>query len=274
MSRSLLAVAAAAVSLAATPAAAQFEGRLDYLMKGLPGGEAKAGKPSARQQEGKVTLWVSNAGTRSEMGGVIPDGKGGTRPLKVVSIWKASEPKKTIMLNDAQRTYSVFDRGDAKSTRPKRKLERIGSGSVAGYACDKVRLTSEGGHAQELCVTKALGKVSALARMSAEEDDDVFAQLRASGLDGVPVSMRTVEDDGTPGVSMELVAAKKQAVPASMLAVPAGYQETGMAGVFATPEQQKELEGAMKEARERAKNLTPEQKKQMEEMMKKYGGGK
>lgn len=272
MSRTLLAAAALAVALSASPAAAQFEGRLDYRMKGLPGPEQEAGKPSAAKQEGKITIWVSNAGTRSEMSGMIPDGKGGVRPLKIVTLWKATEPRKSIMINDEKKAYSVLDRGDRPVQHRKRKLERLGSGSVAGYACDKVRLSSEEGGVQEVCVTKALGKVSALARMSAQDDDDIFEELRAAGLDGIPVSMRSLDDD--EGVTMELISAKKQAVPASMFSVPPGYKEAGMVGVFATPEQQQELEKAMKEARERMKDLTPEQRKQMEEMMKQLGGGK
>ncbi|MFO0583410.1 MAG: DUF4412 domain-containing protein [Anaeromyxobacter sp.] len=277
MSRTLLAAAVAALTLSAAPARAQFEGRLDYLMKGLPAPEPGGGKHGGSRQDGKITMWVSAAGARSEMSGVVPDGKGGSRQLKVVMLWKASDPKKTVMLNDAQRTYSVMDRGDhASGGHAKRKLERLGSGSVAGYACEKVRLSREGGGgAQELCVTKALGSVSALARMSADDDEDVFSELRAAGLDGIPVSMRTLDEEGgAAGVTLELTAAKKQAVPASTFQVPAGYQQTGMAGVFASPEQQKELDAAMKQMQERMKSMTPEQRKQMEEMMKRYGGGK
>lgn len=269
MSRTLLAAAAAALTLASTPARAQFEGRLDYLMKGIASAEM-GGAPGGKKQEGKVTLWVSNAGTRSEMTGTMPDGKGGGRPIQIVTIWKASDPKRAIMLNDAQKTYTVLDHGDGeRRERPKRKVERLGASKVAGYACERVRILGgeEGEKGQELCVTSALGKVSALARMAAEEDD-LFDELRRAGLDGIPVSVRSLDEDG---MSMELTAARKQAVPASLLAVPAGYKEVGMAGLLASPEQQRAIEEEMKKA---MKSMTPEQKKQMEELMKQYGGGK
>jgi len=72
---------------------------------------------------------------------------------------------------------------------------------------------------------------------------------------------------------MELTSAKPQKVPASMLAVPAGYQETGLAAVFASPEQARQLEEGMKQMEQQMKDMTPEQRKQMEDMMKKYGTG-
>ena len=62
----------------------------------------------------------------------------------------------------------------------------------------------------------------------------------------------------------ELVKAEKRALPASTFEVPAGYKETSMMGTMMSPEQQKQMEDAMK-------NMTPEQRKMMEEMMKKGG---
>jgi hypothetical protein len=273
MTRPFLAALASAVALAASPAAAQFEGRLDYVMK-VAGEKDASGKP--RVHQGKMTFYVSPAGARSEMSGSMPDGKGGTHPINFVTIWKASEPKRTVMLNVAQKSYSVFESdGDRERSRERPRIERIGSDRVAGYACDKARITEESGDGQvEVCVTKALGKAPRLGRLAQEEDDDIFAELRKAGLDGIPVSWRALEKDGDHGMTMELVAARKQAVPASMFSVPAGYKETGMMGVFASPEQQQQLDAAMKQMEEQMKNMPPEQRKQMEEMMKQYGTGK
>lgn len=274
MSRTFCSAAAAALALAATPALAQFEGRLDYTMtQDLP---PEPGAKKGANPPGKVTLYVSATGARSEMTGTVPDGQGGMRSLRIVTIWKVAEPRRTVMINESQKTYSVFEQDPAEGrTGQKAKLERLGAGKVAGYGCERVRITSgRGDGVQELCVTKELGKVAALARMTAEEDEDVFALLRDAGLDGVPVSMKTFGDEGEQMMAMQLTSARKQAVPASLFAVPAGYKETGMAGVFASPEQQKELDAAMKEMQERMKDMSPEQRKQMEEMMKKLGGGK
>jgi hypothetical protein len=277
MTRPILAALAAAATFAASPARAQFEGRLDYVMTGMPGGHGPAGKAVAGEaaREGKFTVYVSPAGARSEVAGSLPDVKGGTRPLRFVTLFNASEPRKTVMLNEERRTYAVMVRPEVSdATRSKRKVERIGSGRVAGYACEKVRITSGGAGHQEICVTKELGKAPILGRMASDEDNDVLAELRGAGMDGIPVAMRTLEDDGKVAVSMELISAKKQRVPASLLAVPAGYTETSMGGLMATPEQAKQMEAAMKQMQEQMKRMTPEQRKQMEEVMKQVGAGK
>ena len=51
-----------------------------------------------------------------------------------------------------------------------------------------------------------------------------------------------------------------------LIQIPAGYRETSMMGTMMSPEQQKQIDDAMK-------NLTPEQRKMFEQMMKKQGGG-
>jgi hypothetical protein len=223
-----------------------------------------------------MTLYVSAAGARSETSARVPDGKGGTRDMRFVALFRTAEPKKTVMVNDEQKTYAVVTRDEVPDVQHKQpKVERIGSGKVAGYGCEKVRLSQEGGSGhQEVCVTKELGKVGFLGRMAADGRDDVLAALRRAGLDGIPVSWQSFDGEGKAGVSMELTAARKERVPASLFAVPAGYSESTMAGVFASPEQAKQMETAMKQMQEQMKNMTPEQRKQMEEVMKQMGGAK
>jgi hypothetical protein len=223
-----------------------------------------------------MTLFVSAEGARSETSARLPDGKGGTRDIRFVALFRTAEPKKTVMLNDEQKTYAVVTRDDVPETQRKQpKVERVGTGKVAGYGCEKVRISQDGGGGhQEVCVTKELGKVAFLGRMAADDRDDVLAALRRAGLDGIPVAWRSFEEGGKPGVSMELASARKQRVPASLFAVPAGYTESSMAGVFASPEQAKQMDEAMKQMQEQMKDMTPEQRKQMEEMMKRMGAGK
>ena len=76
MSRTLLAAAALAVALSASPAAAQCEGRLDCRMKGLPGRcrARKAGPGSWR-------LAAVMAGSSGEISATIP-----RRIAKIVAI--------------------------------------------------------------------------------------------------------------------------------------------------------------------------------------------
>jgi hypothetical protein len=66
---------------------------------------------------------------------------------------------------------------------------------------------------------------------------------------------------------MELVSAKRQSVPASTFAIPAGYTKSEMTMPMTSPESAKQMEDALK-------GLSPEERKQVEEMMKGMGGGR
>jgi hypothetical protein len=67
-------------------------------------------------------------------------------------------------------------------------------------------------------------------------------------------------------MTVELVSAKKESVPASTFEVPEGYTLSSSRIPFSNPEMDKK----MKEALEK---MTPEQRQQFEEMMKKRSGG-
>lgn len=268
MSRTLLAALCAAAALASPPARAQFEGRLDYRLSGFPDGKGGKGTTTS-------TTWISAAGARSETAMPMPDGKGGTRPTKVVTLMRSAEPKKTWIVNDERKSYAVISADDVQAaSTAKVEVKKLGSDRVGGRSCEKARITSRdmpGSH--EVCVSRELGKLSIMSRMGGSGRDDLPAALKAAGLDGVPVRWRSLDEQGQPTFTMELTSAKPQKVPAGMLAVPAGYEETGMASVFASPEQARQMEEGMKQMEQQMKNMSPEQRKQMEDVMKKYGTG-
>lgn len=268
MTRPLLAALCAAAALASPPALAQFEGRLDYTLSGFPDGKGGKGSTTA-------TTWISAAGARSESAMPMPDGKGATRPTRIVTLMRSAEPKKTWIVNDERKTYAVISADDVPAAAAARyEVKKLGSDRVSGRACEKARITSKdmpGSH--EVCVSKDLGKLSLMTRMGGSGREDLPAALKAAGLDGVPVRWRSLDEQGQPSFSMELTSARAQKVPASMLAVPAGYQETNLGAVFASPEQARQLEEGMKQMEQQMKDMSPEQRKQMEDMMKKYGTG-
>lgn len=265
-------LAAAALALIASAASAQFEGEATFKIttrreKGAP-------------LEGTARMFSSKTGFRMEWEMATGSSRqGGPQQIKMVMLAKLPNPEKVYLVNDANRTYSVWDtkkaREDAKTT-PKETytVEKLGMDRVAGYPCQNVRVTSSKGSVFDLCVTKEFGASSDwLAAMNRNDSDagSWLKSLRDAGIEGSPVRW-SVRNKGSaePTMVMELVRADKKALSAALFDVPAGYKETGMAVGGLTPEQEKAMADARAQMQEALKDMTPEQRKQYEEMMKRY----
>jgi hypothetical protein len=264
-------LAAAALVLVASVASAQFEGEATFKIttrreKGAP-------------LEGTAHMFSSKTGFRMEWEMATgAKGKGGPAQIKMVMVAKLPNPEKVYLVNDANRTYSVWDtkkaREDAK-TGPKETytVEKLGADRVAGYACQNARVTSSKGSVFDVCVAKEFGASSEwLAAMNRDQDAGSWLKsLRDSGIEGSPVrwSIRS-KGAAEPTTVMELVRADKKALSAALFEVPAGYKETGFALGGLTPEQEKAMADARAQMQEAMKDMTPEQRKQYEEMMKRY----
>jgi hypothetical protein len=246
-------------------AAAQWEGVLDMKLTGKDtSGSAKAfvGKPGGRFEMNMTSAQAQQMG------------QGG---IKMVVLSKTAEPGISYMINDAQKSYARIDVNEMQKNLPKSEqdkkwtVKRLGSDSVAGYACEKALLAQEGGTSEnEVCVSKEIlggaGMFGAGRRDASSQS--LEKAMKANGLEGMPIRM-VIREKGKPEamVTWELVKAEKRPLPASTFEVPAGYRETSMMGTMMSPEQQKQMDDAMK-------NMTPEQRKMIEEMMKKKGGSR
>lgn len=243
-------------------AAAEWEGVLDMKISGKDvNGSSKAliGKAGARMQ-----IEMTNAQLQQAQGG----------GMKMVMLTRTAEPDISYMINDAQKSYARIDvkemqKGLPKSEQDKKwTVKRLGADSVAGFACQKALVAQEGETSEnEVCISKEiLGPASMFnsARRGAG-GQGLETALKANGLEGMPIRM-IMREKGKAEATMtwELVKAEKRSLPASTFEVPAGYKETSMMGTMMSPEQQKQMEDALK-------NMTPEQRKMMEEMMKKGG---
>jgi hypothetical protein len=263
----VLAALAAAVALQAAPARAQFEGRLEYVVKRWPG---------AQPMSGTITTWISAAGARTDTAVTAKDASG-PHALRLTTVWKASEPRRTYLVSDAQKAYAVSDASaDEAHAGPTWKVERTGSATVAGHACDRAKATASSGNQAELCVARDLGKLPLSALQAQRGTGSLLAALDQAGLSGVPVSWAMMGRDGAEQMRMELGSARKEKVPASRLDVPAGYRQTSPMEIWSaqmTPEQRQQTAEAMKRLQEQLKNMPPEQRKQLEEMMKGMNGG-
>lgn len=265
MRRALTTPLVLALSLSASPALAQFEGRLEYQLTRT---STRADAPTA---SGTAVIYLAPAGARSEVSMSLQVKKDAPpRMTRLVTLWKQSEPNHVYFLSDERKAYSVMDAGEKAGDAEGVQIARLGAAKIAGYACERAQITSKTGSSQEVCVTSALGKI-AVPLATDQRGVTLWNELRKAGLDGVPVSWKGAE--GKEGAfSMTLTAARKTAVPAKLLEVPAGYARTSMAGTMASPEQAKQMEEAMARMKEKMKNMTPEQRKQMEKMMEQMGG--
>lgn len=246
-------------------AAAQWEGALEMKISGkdVSGtSQALIGKAGARMQMEMTNAQLKQAGQGS---------------MKMTVLSRTAEPDASYLINDAQKSYARIDLKQMQEMVPKAEREkkwtvkRLGSDKVAGYACERALVNQEGsGTDNEVCVSKEIMGSAGLFNAGRR---DASAQglekaLKANGLEGMPIRM-IMREKGKAEATMtwELVKAEKRPLPASTFEVPAGYRETNAMGVMLSPEQQKQMDDAMK-------NMTPEQRKMIEEMMKKKGGSR
>lgn len=254
----------AAVALLSLPlaAAAQWEGSFDM-------------KISGKDVTGSAKALVGKAGSRMQME-MTPLAAKGAGGMKMTVISRTAEPGISYVVNDEHRSYARIDVKEMEKQVPAQERERkwtvkrLGPDRVAGYACERAILAQEGGETEnEVCVTKELGGTAGLFNTGRRSGSgmEIEKTLRANGLDGMPVRMIIrKKGDAEATMTWELVRAEKRPIPASTFEVPAGYKETSMMGTMMSPEQQKQIDDAMK-------NMTPEQRKMIEQMMKKQGSG-
>jgi hypothetical protein len=256
----MIPTAATLVALALA-APGTFEGRADYQLAGT----------GPHAVNGTVTIWMGKDGVRFELAGRSPElaKGGGPGEMRVVTITRAAEPNRTYVVNDVARTYAVSELQPGQGEPPEYRVEKLGKTRIAGYGCERARITGADGRGQEACITQDLGALPALDVFGKQHEGNVTPALRKAGLDGLPVQWKTVDADGST-TTLELRSARRQKVPAGKLAVPKGYQETGITSALAvTPEQQKEMDAALKQLETQLEQLPPEQRKKVEEMLRK-----
>lgn len=245
-------------------AAAQWEGSVEMKITG-------------KDVSGSSRALVGKAGARMQMEMTAAEAaKAGAGAMKMTVLVRTVEPDVSYILNDAQKSYARIDAKELEKSVPaterdrKWTVRRLGADRVAGFACERALVTQEGsGTENEVCISKEIFASASLmnAGRRGASGEALAKALKANGLEGMPIRM-VLREKGDPVAQMtwELVKAEKRPVPASTFEVPAGYRETSMMGTMMSPEQQKQIDDAMK-------GMTPEQRKMIEQMMKKQGGG-
>ena len=256
----------AALLLAASSAFAQFEGEADFKITT----RREKGGPL----EGTARMYVAPSGFRMEwLMKTGAEGRKTPQEIKMTMLAALPNPDKVYLVNDENKTYSVWDtkqaREDMKSApKDTYKVEKLGMSQVAGYKCQSARVTSSKGSDFEVCVTKEFGPstdwIAAMNRNDPEARSWLNA-LKEQGIEGFPIRWAVRQKGSTEAMTvMELVRAQKKSLSASLFQVPADYKETGFAVGGLTPEQEKAMNEALK-------RMSPEQRKKYEEMMKRHG---
>jgi hypothetical protein len=250
-------LAIALLPLPAAAAAPEFEGVLESKLSGAT--------------TGTMRTWISKQGIRSETDVAVPEENQATfgKRMKMVILVRTKEPDVTYVLDENRKTYSAVksdpsDAGDETFT-----AKRLGKDKVAGYACEKVLMKSAD-EESEVCVAPDLAAGDAWMKIfetRGETGGGFEKALRDVGVRGMPIRWSTKGASPEEAFTMELVSAKRQSVPASTFAIPAGYRESDMMMPMTSPETAKGMEEALK-------GLSPEERKKVEEMMKGAGGGK
>lgn len=265
--------------LAGATARAQFEGVADFKVT------TNTGKGEAVPAAGKIS--VTRDAYRMELEtdvSKISHGKTGRaadapQRIKMTMFGKVADPDKLYMIDDANKTYSVWDlkkmRGEMKDpARPTFVVTKLGTDTVAGLSCQKAELASSTGTVIAVCVAKDFAVsgdwLAALGRRQ-KENTSWMSALRENGLVGFPVRY-SVRSKGAadPFMTMEVTRVTKGPVSEALFEVPAGYKETEFAMGGLSPEQQKSVSDARAKMREALDRMTPEQRKAYEDAMKKY----
>ncbi|MEP6993096.1 MAG: DUF4412 domain-containing protein [Acidobacteriota bacterium] len=266
----------AVLVLSAAAASAQFEGQADFKIT------TNAGKDQTMNGTGK--MFVTRSAYRSEFEMQMADTgsrNSGAAPgaMKMTMFAKVSEPDKLYMLNDANKTYSIWDASQSREDSKKGPKEtytvkKLGKDTVAGLSCQNALLTSSKGDEIEACVSSELAAssqwLSAMNRRDAGSGSWIEA-LKGAGLEGFPVRWSTRRKGSKDThMAMEVTRVERRSLPASLFQVPAGYKQTDVAIGGLTPEQEKAMADAKAQMNEALKDMSPEQRREYEEMMKRY----
>ncbi|WP_041463957.1 DUF4412 domain-containing protein [Pelodictyon luteolum] len=180
-----------------------------------------------------TSIMVGHEGIRTESTASLA-GLSGRVPVTV--LFRAREAGSIYLLNDAAKTYMVFNAesgspaGDADPLSDA-VVANLGEEMVNGYRCTHVRIAEkDGSGVVELWLNHDLLDYVAWTRMQATNRNTaslIAEKLRRVGLDGFPV--RTLHRPS--GVVTDLVKLERMKPDPSLFSVPAGYRKAEMPSV-------------------------------------------
>jgi Domain of unknown function (DUF4412) len=231
---------------------AQFEGEIHT-------------KVITKEGRGFALMYLSKLGARNEIDIHSPKLQPvSAQPYRMTTLQKFSEPNLIYTINDGRKVYSVVDLKKTKSFADDTyTVTRLGSDTIAGYTCEKVRLTSQNQTETDLCVAKNIVGMDiwiALMERTAQIKSGMFTALKRAEVEGLPIKMVVHrKGENSPIMTTEVVRVEEKSLAASLFEVPSTYKKEDAISLLATPEMAEKMQNFVDK-------MTPVQRKRYEDM--------
>lgn len=168
------------------------------------------GQSAGRLVNGSIRNWAEFSGhSRS-----VIETRLGSDPnpiMKMNMLFRADQPEKIYLVNEAEKSYSLMDKGNSLiGADTSYRIEILGRDKVNGYNCLHIRIFIGDKPDRELWTTKEIKAPAAL--LSTEVSNQYFSNtfllnaLKAEGAEGFPVRIQRKEEG--IATSIELVKLK------------------------------------------------------------------
>jgi len=218
-----------------------------------------------KEGRGFALMYLSKLGARNEIDIHSPKLQPvSAQPYRMTTLQKFSEPNLIYTVNDERKVYSVVDLKKTKSFADDTyTVTRLGSDTIAGYMCEKVRLTSQNQTETDLCVAKNIAGMDvwiAMMERTAQIKGGMFKALKRAGVEGLPIKMVVHrKEENLPIMTTEVVRIEAKSLAASLFEVPSTYKKEDVISLLATPEMAERMQNFVDK-------MTPVQRKRYEDM--------
>ncbi len=220
-----------------------FEGEIDILVKGSPGGKHGAAKPGAPDSL-HLPILMKSGKIRAD----VPTGVGGSEQMGHIYGIFDSTGKKAYAVMDQQKQAIMIDLnktgehlqtasskspGSTGPTKPPPKVTKTGkTDTVAGYTCELWDITDEGSKAT-MCIAEEGFSLFHIPLAGAPAQYAWMSEL----MDGKHIPLRVVTFDkaGVEEGRVEITKIDKKSEPAASFEVPAGYKIVTLEDMFKGP---------------------------------------
>jgi hypothetical protein len=218
---------------------------------------------------GFAIMYLSKLGARNEIDIHSPTLQSvSAQPYRMTTLQRFSEPNLIYTVNNERKVYSVVDlkktNGPTKSFADDTyTVTRLGSDTIAGYTCEKVRLTSQNQTETDLCVAKNIAGMEvwiAMMERTAQIKRGMFTAIKRAGVEGLPIKMVVHrKEENLPIMTTEVVRVEEKSLAASLFEVPSTYKKEDVISLLATPEMAEKMQNFVDK-------MTPVQRKRYEDM--------
>ncbi|HEU5290895.1 MAG TPA: DUF4412 domain-containing protein [Cyclobacteriaceae bacterium] len=194
----------------------QMKQQMEEAMKMMQGGDMSSMMPTG------FVVKIKNSNTLSVMeGGMMA----GTETLYL------KEKNQTYLINQSNKTYTVFSNtGGGSNPHGEVKVNKTSeTQKILNYTCTKtiVTVTDKGKSIEQIFWTTQDIKdfdLKSLAKQRMDSGQSMFYE----NIEGVPLKMEMTTPEAK--MIMQVTEIKKETLPSSMFAVPAGFTETKLPG--------------------------------------------